>query len=262
MTDIDPKRLHVGQGEQECRKQRELPDPPAYVKAEQAAALSRVKRRPLSPGVMLEPRRGDQPGWDVTSPHKDHDLWELQLADAFGTRSLSVMETFMRDLKALTRQDWDTDARQWKANERELNAALAMVADHKPRNTAEAALLAQMVAVHWMQMRLSARALSGGALIYEKEAALAGKLARTYAMQLEALRSLRGGKRPTRQTIIVKKESSQHVHYHRHGGAGESGGECHATDGAGQPAAVPALPSPDEARRVVPITSRSRKGAV
>ena len=223
MTDIDPKRLHVGTGKRKRRKSRDLPDPPEYVKAEQPAAPSRVKRRPLSPGVMLEPRDGDEPGWEITSPHSDQEFWELQLADAFGTRSLSVIQTFMRDLKALTRQDWDADAQQWKADERALNAALAMVADHKPRNTAEAALLAQMVAVHWMQMRLSARALSGGALIYEKEAALAGKLARTYAMQLEALRALRGGKRPTRQTIIVRRENHVHYHDHRDGGVAGNG---------------------------------------
>jgi hypothetical protein len=257
--DIDPGRLNVEPSHKRRRKRRDRPDPPASLKASEPAAKARANKRPLSPGVMLEPRPDGRDGWQITSPHNDLNLWELQIADAFGTRSFSAMRIFMRDLKRLARLDWDESAQTWKANERELNAALAMVADIQPRNTSEAALAAQMVAVHWMQMRLSAEALNRGGMILDKEAALAGKLARTYTMQLEAMRALRGGKKPTRQTIIVKKESNHHVHYHTHRGVGETSGQSHEP-----PAAIAgqcqALPSPDTRGEVVPLPRRKGQG--
>lgn len=63
-----------------------------------------------------------------------------------------------------------------------------MVADAQPKTTAEAALVAQSVAVHLVTMRLAKQALNNGGMVMEREAALMGKLARTYTQQMEHCR--------------------------------------------------------------------------
>ena len=259
LEDIDPKREDVLSSPRR-RRHRAKPEPSDALKASKSKARLRALRRPLSPGIMFEPNDGGS--YVATSPHSDLDLWELQIADAFGTRSQSVMRSFVADLKALCSKAWDAPNGTWKPNERELNAALAMVADLKPRNTAEAALAAQMIAVHMLTMRLAAQALNRGYMVMEHEAALTGKLARTYATQLEAYHALRGKRRTTRQTITVRKVLHQHVHYHDHLGDAENDGHPHATDAAGVPDKMPSLPSPNSRGQVVPVASRRRKARV
>jgi hypothetical protein len=225
-SDIDPRKLDAVPTRRRRRKDRAKPEPKASLKAGKDAAVSRAMARPLAPGVMLEPC-GE--GWRAASPHSDPDLWELQLADAFGTRSQSVMRTFLLDLRALCREAWDDDLKRWKASEDDLNAALAMVSDWQPENTAQAALAAQAVAVHWMAIRLSSQALNRGGMIMERDAALAGKLSRTYAQLCETMQALKGQRQPIRQTFTVEKTLKQEVHYYdqRGGGADDSSGQPH-----------------------------------
>jgi len=55
-------------------------------------------------------------------------LGQCRLADAFGTRSHAVIATFMSQLNALCGQShWDEHARQWRLDENEFSAALAIV---------------------------------------------------------------------------------------------------------------------------------------
>lgn len=230
--DVNPNRLNLGDDDapkRKDRKSRRLKDPPANLKAAETAALARVRKLKPSPGVILQPRRSGLEGWVTSSPHNDPDLWEVELLDAFGTRSYSLMRTFLAELRRLCSLDWDNQQEDWKTSEREWNAALAFVTEMQPRNAAETAMLAQMVAVHRMIMRLSEAQLRNG-YVDEKSAAKISKLARTYADQLETLNSIRGGKKPTRQTIIVKRET--HVHYHDNRGRGgaENRAQPHQTD--------------------------------
>lgn len=212
--------------------------------------------RPYPPGIMLEPAGMEREEW--TAPHDDAGLWMLQLADAFGTRSSAVINTFLGQLEALCgNSHYDDEARQWRLDENQFSAALALVNSVKPRNEMEAALAAQMVAVHLLTMKVAARAIQYD---YDtRTAAAAGKLARTFTLQMEALRSMRGRKRTTRQSITVRKELHQHVHYHR--GEGESEGQPHE-----RPAAIvdqcPALPSPQPGGEAVPLPGDERKGAM
>ncbi|HEY0959758.1 MAG TPA: hypothetical protein VGE05_10880 [Novosphingobium sp.] len=254
--DIDPKRLDVPTVPRK-RRNRAKPEPSESLRAGKAKALSRILKRPQSPGIMYEPNGSG--GLRATSPHSDVELWELQLADAFGTRSSSVMRAFIGQLKRLVPDVWDESAQRSKPHETELNAALAMVADVQPRNVTEAALAAQMVAIHWMQMRLSAQALNRGYNVLQPDAAIASKLARTYTMQMEVLAKLRGKQRATRQTIKVRKELHQHVHYHDNRGAGENEGQCHETRATGRTEKLPSLSSPDAGGDVVPLPRRARK---
>jgi len=189
------------------------------------------------------------------------DLWTLQLADAFGTRSQAVITTFMTQLEALTSgKTWDEQSKQWRVNETQFSAVLAIVNSLKPRNEMEACLAAQMVAVHMMQMALSAHALKYPQDV--KTAAVGGKLARTFTGQIDAMQGLKGKRRSIKQTITVRKETQQHVHYHDHRGAGQSGRRPHATQEGLGAADRSALSGEDESGRVVPFAGRSREAGV
>ncbi|KRA81628.1 hypothetical protein [Altererythrobacter sp. Root672] len=260
-SDIDPKALNVEPRKRRRPKLRNRPEPRPTLKSKQGATEKRLNAMPLSPGVMLEPT---EDGWLQTSPHNDLDLWEAQLHVALGTRSTSLVRVFIAQLKNLCRRDWDEDLQRWKWNETELNAALALVADVRPRNATEAALAAQMVAVHVLQMNLAMDAFNSGGMVMEKEAALVSKLARTFTMQLETLRSLRGGKRPTvRQSIKVTRETHYHKHEHLHDHRGVQELEEQPHEQHAEAITVrPALPSPNEGGEVVPLPRRNRKASV
>ena len=253
---VDPARLDVTAKPKRKRRSRSRPEPAAELHVWAKGAEARAHARPHPPGIILEAAGFDNEHW--TSPHSDPHLWGLQLADAFGTRSRAVISTFMAQLAALCREShWDDEAHQWRLDENEYSAALAMVNSIKPRNEMEAALAAQMVAIHLLQMKVAARAIK-----YEydtKTVAVAGKLARTFTMQLESLQRLRGRHKTTRQSIRVKKELHQHVHYHR--GASKTDEQPQATP-ARQPEELRALPSPNEAGNVVPLASRKRKAGL
>lgn len=245
--DIYPKELDVPTSPRR-RRNRAKSEPSAALQADKVGARQRALKRPLSPGVMFEPI--GQQGYVLTSPHSDLGLWELQLADAFGTRSSSVMKTFLGQLQRLVPEVWDESAGRYKPHETELNAALAMVADVQPRNVTEAALAAQMVAIHLLSMKVTARAIRDD---YDNRmAATAGKLARTFAMQMDALRAGRTRNTTARQSIKVRKELHQHVHYHDDRGGRTIGGQPHgrAARAADQCAA---LPSPQSGGEAMPL---------
>lgn len=267
-SDIDPAKVTVDSRRKRRRKLRNRPDPHPAAKAAEADTLATLERMPINPGVMLE-AADDGEGWNYTPVHSDGDLFEKQLAVALGSRSLAVITTFMSDLRRLCGTAWDADQQRWKADETELNAALGMVADWQPENTAQAALAAQMVAVHWMTMRLSSQALNNGAMVMERDAALAGKLARTYAQLCETMQTLKGQKRTAKQSITVKRDSHhhQHIHVHREGASPVFDGQCHAKpiDGeetenepAGRIANLREVPGTDKGGEVVPLASRGR----
>jgi len=92
---------------------------------------------------------------------------------------------------------------------------LQMVGGIRPKNEMEAALAAQMMAVFLLQMKASSAALKGWSLD-ERTAVVAGKLARTYAMQTDNLNRMRGKGRSTRQKIIVTHDKHIHQHHHQH----------------------------------------------
>ncbi|WP_324740098.1 hypothetical protein U8326_10025 [Tsuneonella sp. CC-YZS046] len=166
----------------------------------------------------------------------------------------------MTQLEALCSRDiWDDEARQWRLDENQFSAALALINSIRPRNEMEACLAAQMVAVHMMQMQTSARALKHKHDI--KTAATASKLARTFTMQIEALQALKGKRRSTKQNIVVTKETHQHVHYHDHRGAEETGRQSHGRN-AEAPDERKAVRSQEPGGKVVSLSSRAGKSPV
>lgn len=253
---LDPAKLDVTAKPRRKRRKRNRPEPTAELREWEKAAERRAYARPHPPGIILEPAGFDKEHW--TAPHSDPMLWTLQLADAFGTRSRAVVATFMGQLEALCGDNqWDDASKQWRLDENQFSTALAVVSSVKPRNEMEASLAAQMVAIHLLTMKLTARAIKYD---YDtRTAAVAGKLARTFTLQLESLQSLRGRKRTAHQSIKVRKELHQHVHFHR----GEAG-----SDGQAQgPLAATvdqcaALRSPEPGWVAVPLSGDEGQGSV
>jgi hypothetical protein len=180
-------------------------------------ARARHEKRQPSPGVMVEPTGEGR--YRLKPPHRDLEAWEVQICDAFGTRSYSTFRVFLSQLTALCAANRD-EAGDWYPDELELNAALNIVSGARPRNEMEAALAAQMVAVHLMTMKVASQAL-GHSYADPRTTAIAGKLARTFAMQCDTLGRLRG--RVGRQTIKVRYERHDHRHVHPGEGGREKG---------------------------------------
>lgn len=253
---IDPSRLDAAKKPDREQRARNRPEPADELRQWEEGAERRASARPYPPGVMLEPAGMDEEHW--TAPHNDPSLWTLQLAEAFGTRSRAVMATFMGQLEALCAPShWDEEANQWRIDENQFSAALAIVNSVKPRNEIEAALAAQMVAIHLLTMKVSARAVK-----YEgdtRTAATAAKLARAFTDQMGALKAHRRRGRTSKQTITVRKELHQHIHYHR--GEGKDDGQPHERDEA--PAhECSALPSPKPSGEAMPLSGGEGKEAV
>lgn len=252
---LDPATLDVAKRPRR-RRARNRPDPSPELRAWEVEAEKRAFARPVPPGVMLEPAGMDQEHW--TAPHSDNSLWALQLADAFGTRSQAVFVTFMRQLEKLTDKNlWDDDARQWRIDENEFSAALAIINSTKPRNEVEACQAAQMVAVHMLTMKCAAYAIRHE---YDSRSAITvAKLANAFSGQVDAMQNLKGKRRTVRQSIKVKKETSYHVHKHHHGGAVGNGRQSHEPRD-GDAAEIVDQRSPlrcaDEGRKIVPLASR------
>ncbi|WP_433908770.1 hypothetical protein [Sphingomonas yabuuchiae] len=212
LGDIDTTRIDVATDPKPKQRRRKVQKMPAMLEPWAEKAKVRMERRPASPGVMMEPC-GELGDFRAVAPHDNHEVWSLQIHDAFGTRSPSTVAVFMEQLRALCGQSWNDERKAWHPSETELNAALNFINSVQPRNEAEAALAAQMLAVHFMTMRVSASALKTGDA---RTASIAAKLARTYAAQMDTLQQVRGKRRSTRQHITVKHEKHIHTHQHQH----------------------------------------------
>jgi hypothetical protein len=251
------------------RKRDEKPPMPAIYEGVAEEARRRHKKRVLQPGVTVDVEKTDAIGYTLVSPHRDEGAWVAMICDALGTRSVDTANTFLRQLTQLCPQYWHDDGKgggEWSPDEDQLNMVLAMVAGIKPRNEMEAALAAQMVAVHLMTMRTAATALKHETAA-PQYVGIAGKLARTFAMQMDAMAKAKG-KRTTRQKITVSYEKHEHKHVHVHsGGERENGSQPHASTAACSAPVVeherlPTLPGGDEGGKVVLLSCREGESAV
>ncbi len=255
------------------RKGGDKPPMPEILEPVAAEAKARLRDRHVNPGVAVEVEKVSQFGYRLASPHSDHESWEAMICDALGTRSVSIAKTFVHSLTQLCSQSFhpiegEEGGGEWCPDEFELNMILNIATSIKPRNEMEAALAAQMTAVHMMTMKTAAQALQGWGTD-PRAAALSAKLARTFTLQWEALMRHRGKRRTTRQNITVSHEKHIHNHHHQHvhieGGGSEIGGQaCEPSDsrngGNNRSAAgveherIAALPGPDASGVVVPMS--------
>ena len=218
------------------------PNMPRVLKEMGEKAIRRHERRSATPALKVELSGGK---WWFGSPFSSDadDQWTALMFEAFATRSQATFRTFMIQLADLCSTEWNKESEAWHPNEDELMAAVQVVRSVRPRNEAQACLAAQMVAVHLMQMKLSAQALNGG-YPDPRSCAIAGKLARTYAIQLETMAKLKG--KGTRQRITVRKTSThEHKHIHLHQGDIENGDQPHRPRGT-RAAEINAIGEPED----------------
>lgn len=94
------------------------PPMPETIRPFVVKARERRQRRPPSPGVEVMVAKDG--GWFPTSPHRDLEAWEVQIAEAFGTRCESACRTFLEQLSQLCSPASADLMAPWRPNEREL----------------------------------------------------------------------------------------------------------------------------------------------
>jgi len=196
------------------------PSMPSGLAARAAEAERRIEQRPLNPGVVID----DEPGPLLfASPHSNDAAWQRQITDAFGSNSISIAQTFLRQLGELCSPVFAGE--RLVPDEIELNGLLGFINSIRPENELQAALAAQMVAVHLATMRLAAQSVRGGH-VDKLSANVMARLSSTFASQCEALDRLKG--RRGRQEINVRYERHEHQHVHVDRGADEFDRQPHA----------------------------------
>lgn len=234
--------------------------PPATYRKSLEKAQARTLKRDHGPVMTVDPETTA-----LTSPFSEaEEEWRWMVIDTFGTRSHQVANVFLQHLSVLCAAAWNDAARCWVPNEDELTAVLHIVAAHRPKNEAEAALAAQIAATHMITMKVAKHAYNHP---YDSRTVSSyAKLAKAAASQVETMSGLKGKRRTTRQLINVVHE--KHIHHHQHvhvGGAKKDEDQSDATQSR-QPRIARADPAEgcsavsgqDEERRVVSLKSRAR----
>jgi hypothetical protein len=173
---------------------------------------------------------GDWLNWSFGCPYAEEDAghWQALLFEAFGTNSVGTVQTFLQQLSAITGHGWDAAEDAWRPDIAQLNTVIGIIASTEPQNEAQAAMAAQMAALHMTAMGLAKRCANSG-YPDERTAATLARVSKAYAGLARTMAQLQG--KATRH--------EQHFHYHdeRHvhvGGGSNSGGQAHACDIGGQ----------------------------
>lgn len=202
------------------------PSMPSHTRQKAEAAIERHKQRQATPGVEVA---GGWRDWSYGNPYResDADRWAALVFDAFGTASQSAARVFLDQLANLVANDYDKGATDWRPNLDELNAAIAIVASAKPENELQAAIAAQMVALHFTSMGL-ARRLSDQAAPDERTAATLARVAKAYADLATRLAKLQGKLAPqtfNQNVNVFYYDNRQQLSM---GGLGDFGGRAQA----------------------------------
>jgi hypothetical protein len=131
--------------------------------------------------------------------HPDPELGDQLMADALGVADLSAMHGILTQLVKASMKGR-------KPDETNLAFMISMVKSIKPRDAVEAMLVAQMVSVHVMAMRCAYHLANSEDIDQQDSAARAfGRLARTFAAQIDALNRHRSHGEPaiTVQNVSV-----------------------------------------------------------
>ncbi|MES2983734.1 MAG: hypothetical protein V4735_00930 [Pseudomonadota bacterium] len=218
----------------------------------------RTAGKPSTPGLKIaqKPNAGPCIAYDG----KDDLITLLGLMEAFGTSSPAFQNHAMVELMDATLRG----GANHPFAAQQLDAIVAAMQGINPRDEIEGMLASQMVATHFMAMRLMGAAKKSEN-IYQQDSNgnLAIKLLRTFTMQMEALQRYRG---KGQQKVTV-----EHVHVHAGGQAivgnvthPEGGGASKKTEE--QPhakqidhAPEPAMPIPDTTRETLPIPRNAER---
>lgn len=144
---------------------------------------------PRKPPVRVKLRRLGVDYGKLYPPDGEPKKWWEALKTALGTASSSFVNASLAQLQAAARLP------DGPVSEAAMNAALAVIQAAAPKNEIEGALAVQMACTHSAAMAVLSRIGSahGGYRSVSAYSSAAAKLLRTYALQVEALRRLRGG---------------------------------------------------------------------
>jgi hypothetical protein len=233
-------------------------EPKPEEKAALAAYLDRRKQKPPAPRIKLAEKGG---AIEVSTDHPMPSLGYTLVKQALGIADPDFFDGLLSQLINAGTQGKQPD-------ERGLNFMLSVIKAVQPKDELEAMLAAQMAAVHMATMTFANRLNHVDNIPQQDSAERAfNKLARTFAVQLEALKRYRTG---GEQKVTV-----QHVTVNEGGKAivgavtQTAGGVGHDRKSEGQPGAsatrlahdvtprtgVPTLRSEDAERERVPVTS-------
>lgn len=187
--------------------------------------VGRLAGRPSLPKVVL---KEFSDGRKPVLAHDDPVTARLLLMDALAIADYSFLHEYLDQIvrAATVGKSAEPD---------EINAVLGAIAGMKPRDEAEAMLLAQMVSTHSLAMKF-ARRLALVENIPQQDSAVNGltKLTRTYAAQMAALKQYRTGgeQRVIVQRVDVREGGQAVVGVVNSGEGGEgverNGGKSHA----------------------------------
>ncbi|HEX5006292.1 MAG TPA: hypothetical protein VFV70_04220 [Hyphomonadaceae bacterium] len=158
--------------------------------------MDRRTRKPPAPNLKLS---GNAKNVALETDHASKPLGLTLLMEAFGTADMAFFNGLMEQLLNATPTNG-------KPDERALNFMAAMIHGIGPQDETECLLAAQMAAVHMATMTMARRLANVETLPQQDSAAQAfNKLARTFALQMEALKRYRTGgeQRVTVQHVTV-----------------------------------------------------------
>ena len=147
---------------------------------EQEIAAKQLERRnELTPGLKLH-KEGK---YEID--HKDQSVGVALLMDSCGTVDVNFLNPLLTQLANATGKG---------IQEANLNFAMSVIADIKPKDQLEAMLAAQMACVHIASMTFARRLAHTETIAQQDSADKAyNKLLRTFTSQMEALRKYRTG---------------------------------------------------------------------
>jgi hypothetical protein len=211
---------------------------------------ARVAAAPAAPRIKVTDGKNAP---TIKPDHPDERLGYALLMEALGTVSVDFLVGLLDQLA-------NTHGRQ--VDEGALNFMLSVVQGVKPKDQLEAMLAAQMAAIHMATMTF-ARRLAHVETIQQQDSAerALNKLARTYAMQMEALKRYRTGgeQKVTVQHVSVSEGGQAIVGNVTQPAVGTAPEKPAATTPALTDTRQQAMPVIETPAQVLPLRIKSKK---
>jgi hypothetical protein len=184
----------------------DLAKPPEMTPEERAvlsAHIARRKQKRPSPRVKLVEKAGSSV--ELSADHPIPHLGNALIMESLGTADFDFYNGLLTQLANV--------GTQGKPDERGTNFLLAMVRGIGPKDEIEAMMAAQMAAVHMTTMTFARRLADVDNLLQQDSAERAfNKLARTFAVQVEALKRYRtGGEQKVTVQHVTVNEGGQAI---------------------------------------------------
>jgi hypothetical protein len=223
---------------------------------EQAALDKFAARRAADPPAPRIKVRNDGPLPELSPDHPDQPLAQALLMEALGTVSVDFTNGLLSQLA-------NAGSHGRQIDEDALNFMLSVVTGSKPKDQLEAMLAAQMAAIHTATMTFAQRLATVETIAQQDSAERAlNKLARTYAMQMEALKRYRtGGEQKVTVHHVSVNEGGQAIVGNVNQAAGGTALEKPVTTTAAlTDARQQAMPIIETPAQVVPLRTKKNDG--